>query len=109
MGRVIAGAVMSVYGKCAPVEAGEVSFSVKDVSIPSNRPKPEELPLARRYSELHAAGKDEEIPFKGMELTTVVAEAGRMLRLGNGPDSLWLEFHDYLVGHAKPRFAILRG
>ena len=100
MGRVIAGAVMSVYGKCAPVEAGAVSFSVKDVSIPSNRPRPEDIPLARKYSELHAAGKDEEIPFKGMELTTVVAEAGRMLRLENGPDAFAMPISTVSIGNA---------
>ena len=100
MGRVIAGAVMSVYGKCAPIEAGAVSFSVKDVSIPSNRPKPEDLPLAHKYSELHAAGKDEEIPFKGMELTTVVAEAGRMLRLENGPEAFAMPISMVSIGNA---------
>ena len=100
MGRVIAGAVMSVYGKCAPVEAGEVSFSVKDVSVPSNRPKPEELPQARKFAELHAAGKDEEIPFRGMELTTVVAEAGRMLRLENGPDAFSMPLATVSIGDA---------
>ena len=98
MGRVIAGAVMSVYGKCAPVEAGEVSFFVKDVSIPSNRPKPEDLPLAHKYSELHAVGKDDEIPFEGMELTTVVAEAGRMLRLENGPDAFAMPISTVSIG-----------
>ena len=98
MGRVIAGAVMSVYGKCASVEAGEVSFSVKDVLIPSNRPKPEELPLAHKYSELHAVGKDDEIPFNGMELTTVVAEAGRMLRLENGPDAFAMPISTVSIG-----------
>ena len=100
MGRVIAGAVMSVYGKCAPVEAGEVSFSVKDVSIPSNRPRPEDLPLAHKYSALHAAGKDNEIPFEGMELTTVVAEAGRMLRLENGPDAFAMPITFVSIGSA---------
>ena len=100
MGRVIAGAVMSVYGKCAPVESGAVSFSVKDVSVPSNRPKPEELSQARKFAELHAAGKDEEIPFKGMELTTVVAEAGRMLRLENGPDVFSMPLSSVSIGDA---------
>jgi len=100
MGRVIAGAVMSVYGKCAPVETGAVSFSVKDVSIPSNHPKPEDLPTAHKYSELHAAGKDDQIPFKGMELTTVVAEAGRMLRLENGPDAFSMPLSSVSIGDA---------
>ena len=100
MGRVIAGAVMSVYGKCVPVEAGAVRFFVRDVSIPSNRPKPEDIPLARKYSQLHAAGKDDQIPFRGMELTTVVAEAGRMLRLENGPDDFAMPISTVSVGDA---------
>ena len=100
MGRVVAGAVMSVYGKCAPVEPGAVTYAVKDVVVPSNRPKPEELPLARKYSDLHASGKDDEIPFKGMELTTVVAEAGRMLRLENGPDTFSMPLSSVSVGGA---------
>lgn len=100
MGRVVAGAVMSIYGKCAPVEPGAVSYAVKDVVVPSNRPKPEELPLARKYSALHASGKDDEIPFKGMELTTVVAEAGRMLRLEKGPDAFPMPLSVVSVGNA---------
>jgi len=100
MGRVVAGAVMSVYGKCAPVEPGAISYEVKDVVVPSNRPEPEDIPLARKYSELHASGKDDEIPFKGMELTTVVAEAGRMLRLENGPDAFSMPLSAVSVGNA---------
>ena len=46
----------------------------------------EELVLAHKYNDLHNAGKDEEIPFKAMMLTTVVAAAERMVRLENGPD-----------------------
>jgi hypothetical protein len=49
-------------------------------------PTKEELPLAIKYKELHEAGKDDEIPFEAMELTTVVAEALRMCRLANGPE-----------------------
>lgn len=100
MGRVIAGVVLSVYGKCAPIEAGAVRFAVEDVTIPSQRPKAEDLPLARKYAELHAAGKDGEIPFKGMELTTVIAEAGRMVRLADGPDSFSMPISSVTIGDA---------
>ena len=100
MGRVIAGAVLSVYGKCAPVEAGAVRCAVGDVTIPSQRPKAEDLSLARKYAELHATGRDGEIPFKGMELTTVVAEAGRMVRLSNGPDSFSMPISSVTIGDA---------
>ena len=79
-------AALSVWGKCVPLPAGRVRFDVKNVSIPSQRPTAEDLPQARRFVALHSEGRDAEIPFSGMELTTVVAEAGRMLSLENGPD-----------------------
>ena len=86
MGRAVAAAALSVWGKCVPLPSGRVRFDVKNVSVPSQRPSLEELPQARRFVALHSEGRDEEIPFSGMELTTVVAEAGRMLSLENGPD-----------------------
>ena len=58
----------------------------------------EDMPLARKYHELHLAGKDSEIPFKGMELTTVVAEAGRMVRLENGPETFPLGLSAVAIG-----------
>jgi len=68
------------------------------IHCPSNMPKPEELPLARRYNELHQAGRDEEIPFEGMMLTTVVAEAERMLQLEHGPESFALPMSALTIG-----------
>lgn len=100
MGRVIAGAVISVYGKCAPVAAGSVRFAVSDVTVPSQRPDPGDVPCAKKYVELHAAGRDEEIPFRGMELTTVIAEAGRMVRLANGPDAFSMPLSTVTIGDA---------
>ena len=60
--------------------------------------KPEELPLARKYVELHEAGKDSEIPYKAMQLTTVVAEAYRMLELQNGPEEYKLDLSLVTIG-----------
>ena len=57
----------------------------KIVTVPANVPDPADMPLARKYKELHEAGKDDEIPFKAMQLTTVVAEALRMCDLEHGP------------------------
>ena len=54
---------------------------------PSNMPSPEEMPLAHHYNDLHLAGRDDEIPFEGMMLTTVVAEAERMVELEHGPEA----------------------
>ncbi len=86
IGRVIAGAVMQVYDKVDYLNVNEIQSKTVNIRIPSNRPTEEELPLARKYVALHRSGKDDEIPYKGMMLTTVVSEAERMLRLEYGPD-----------------------
>ena len=85
--RVVTGAVMSVYDKVEYLEADSVKYAQKIVEIPSNKPTPEQLPLAHKYNDLHKAGRDDLIPYEAMMLTTVVAEAARMVRLENAPDT----------------------
>lgn len=46
-----------------------------------------EMEQARRFVALHQAGRDCDIPYEGMELTTVVAESLRMQQLEHGPES----------------------
>ena len=98
MGNVVAGAVMQVYDKVSYVDVDKLNSRVQTISVPSNRAKPEDLPLAHKYNDLHKAGKDSEIPFEGMELTTVVAEAARMVQLENGPDSFKLDVTGVVIG-----------
>ena len=62
-------------------------------------PLPEQLPQARKIHELHSEGRDAELPYKGMMLTTVVAEAQRMLDLEHGPDSFVMELAGVSVGN----------
>ncbi len=98
MANVVAGAALAQWLKCAPLADGKVRCAVKAVRVPSQRPTAEELVVAKKYWALHEAGKDEEIPFKGMELTTEVARAGRMLALENGPDYFDLNLSAIAVG-----------
>lgn len=98
MGRVVAGAVLQVYDKVNYTQENKLRFVEKIIDVPSNRPKESELELAHKYNELHKAGKDNEIPHKGMMLTTVVAEAERMVRLENGPDSFPMKFAAVAIG-----------
>jgi hypothetical protein len=98
MGRVVASAALSVWGKCAPVAAGKLRYAVKMLSVPSQMPSPSELSSARRIVRLHRAGRDSELPFKDMELTTAVAEAGRMLLLEHGPKSFKLPLSALAIG-----------
>ncbi|MBQ3046657.1 MAG: neutral/alkaline non-lysosomal ceramidase N-terminal domain-containing protein [Clostridia bacterium] len=86
IGRVVAGAVMQVYDKVCYTDIKDIDYAYELIDIPANVPTKEQLPLARKYLELHRAGKDDQIPYKGMMLTTVVSEAKRMLNLEHGPE-----------------------
>ena len=96
--RVVTGAVMSVYDKVEYLEADSVKYAQKIVEIPSNKPTPEQLPLAHKYNDLHNSGRDDLIPYEAMMLTTVVAEAARMVRLENAPDTFPMLFSAISIG-----------
>lgn len=99
IGNVVAGAVMQVYDKVNYVDVDSISYLEKTIDVPANVPAPEDLPLAHKYKELHEADKDSEIPFEGMELTTVVAEALRMVRLENGPEAFRMNMTGMALGN----------
>ena len=92
MANVLAGSALSVWMKCIPLEAGEVRFAMQQVRVPANKAKDSDeknLAWAQKVWAMHQAGKDAELPWKGMELTTEVARAGRIIRMSKHAD-----FHD---------------
>ncbi len=99
IGRVVAAAAMQVWDKVNYTEVDEIKYMKRTVNVPSNMPTPEELPLAHKYNDLHLAGRDDEIPFKAMMLTTVVAEAGRMVKLEHGPEFFPMTFSAVKIGN----------
>lgn len=100
MGRVVAGAVLQVYDKVEYEEPESIRFLKREVAIPSNMPKEEELPEARHIAKLHNEGRDAELPYKEMELTTKVAEALRMLKLEHGPAAFSMPLTALAIGKA---------
>ena len=90
MGQVIAGAALQVYAKAKPVASDSVATSETTLFVETNKGDPSQYPQARRIIELHDSGRVDEIPETGMGVTTLVAEAHRMLRLADGPDHLAL-------------------
>ncbi len=86
VGRVVAAGVLQCYDKVKYVDVDTIAYAQKIIEIPANLPTPEELPEAHRISELYHAGRDSELGYEGMMLTTKVAEAERMVRLENGPE-----------------------
>ena len=99
MGNVVAAAVLQVFDKVNYTDVESLKTLEKTIEIPSAMPTPEEAKQAHILNDLHMAGKDEEIPFEGMELTTVVAEAARMVRLEHGPKSFPMNFIGVAVGN----------
>jgi hypothetical protein len=98
VGLALAGTVLQVYDKVEYVPVDKLQILRKAVDVPANVPTAEELPLAKLYKQLHDEGRDAEIPFTAMELTTVVAEACRMCALENGPDSYRLDLTGLRIG-----------
>lgn len=100
MGRTIAGAVLQVFTKVNFVDVCDIKYANDICKVASNMPKAEQLSLAREYCRLHQEGRDDQIPFEAMELTTVVAEAKRMLSLEHGPEYFDLPLSAIAIGPA---------
>ena len=98
VGRALAGTVLQVYDKVEYINVNDIDIVEKIIPIPANVPPKEALPLAHKYRELHEAGKDDEIPYTAMELTTVVAEALRMCNMENGPEDFMLNLTGLKIG-----------
>lgn len=87
MARVVTGGVLQAFDKVKYCDDVTLRYYQKKIELASNMPTPEQMPEAHRINNLHLAGKDAELPYEGMMLTTVVAEAGRMVKLEHGPES----------------------
>lgn len=86
MGRIIAGAVLSICSITEPVKTDKISFGSKRVDLPSHQEN-HRLDEVKHIHELYVTGRAHELPYKEMALTTAVAEAERIIRLENGPES----------------------
>ena len=98
VGRAMAGTILQVYDKVEYVDVDDIRILKTMVEVPANKPAPEDLPRAHEYKRLHEADRDDLIPYTAMELTTVVAEALRMCRLENGPDTFTLPMTGLKLG-----------
>ena len=99
VGRAIAGTVLQVFDKVEFTDSDKIEVLNKILTVPANVPAPEEMPLARKYKELHEQGRDDEIPFTGMQLTTEVADAYRKCRLEHGPYEIDLPISGLKIGN----------
>jgi len=98
VGRALAGTVLQVYDKVKYVDVDDINILIKNLKVPSNMPEKSEVPLAKEYIRLHEAGQDDKIPYEGMELSTVIAEAYRICRLENGPEHFDIRLTGVKIG-----------
>ena len=98
VGRALAGTVLQVFDKVAYVDVDDIDIISETIKVAANLPTDDEIIRAKEYKALHDAGKDCEIPFEAMELTTVVAEAYRMCSLEFGPADFELKISAVKLG-----------
>lgn len=99
IGRVVTGAVLQAFDKVKYVETDTIRCLQRVIDVPANMPGQEDMAEAYRIEELHLAGKDAELPYTGMMLTTVVAEAERMIRLEHGPETFQMALSAIAIGN----------
>ncbi|MBQ8506534.1 MAG: hypothetical protein IJ466_03785 [Clostridia bacterium] len=98
MGRAIAGEALRIYTKARPVEDGRLRYAEEPLAVSANKARPEDLPRAEQIVKWHDAGRMDLIPESGMGITTLVAEATRMLNLKDAPDDFQLNMTALSVG-----------
>lgn len=98
VGRVVAAGVMQAYDKVEYIDVEDIDTLVKTIDIPSNRPLPEELPEAEYIFSMWKAGRQNELPYEGMMLTTKLADARRKVTLKDGPDSFPMDLIGLRLG-----------
>ncbi len=86
MGKVLAGAALSIYSITEEVKTDKISYSSNFVNLPANQDN-SRLDEARKICALYDAGREKELPYTEMELVTVLAEARRIVQLEKGPES----------------------
>ena len=104
MGRVIAGTAMCLRAKAFPTEGVPVRAFQKNILVPHNKGTAEEVENAKRIDQLYREERFDEIcPAHDMRLTTIIAEARRMINLADMPDDKEL----YISGVAMGDFALV--
>jgi len=99
VGRALCGTVLQVYDKVEYVDVDDIGIMHNYINVPSNMPtEKDDMEKAHLYNKLHEEGRDGEIPFDAMELTTVVAEARRLCMLENGPESFRMDLTGVKIG-----------
>lgn len=97
MGRVIGGKLLTVCDRAKKISSDEIKWASMEVEIPSHQEN-HRLEEAKRINDLYEAGKKDEIGATGMYLTSLIAEARRIIKLENGPSSYHYNIYALRMG-----------
>ena len=98
MGRVVTGGVLQAFDKVKYLSVDAIRYQVRTIQVASQMPDASEVPEAQRITELFESGREAELPYKGMMLTTKLANARRILRLQHGPAQFEMELSAVSIG-----------
>ena len=98
-GTVVVAAAMQVYDKVCYTDVDSVKALQRYIDVPANKPLQGEMEEARYIHQMHEAGRDAELPYEGMMLTTMVADAARKVRLENAPDAFPMLLSTIKIGN----------
>lgn len=85
LGGAIAGEVLKIRMTAMEIGSDGVFSLRRDMKIPTNKDN-SDLDEATRIVKLYDEGRANELPYKDMALTTVIANAKRVVRMSTAPD-----------------------
>lgn len=95
--RGIAGEVLRISLLAKEINSDGIKFGMREISVPANKDDGN-YEEALKIHELHKAGRASELPYKDMALTTVIANANRIVRMKSAPDTFEYKFFALSVG-----------
>ena len=98
MGRALACSVAQAYDMTKYKEVSSISYAQKMITVPTNMPKPEEMPEAYRLQKLYQEKGLEALPGDEMEQNTIVYETKRMIDFEHGPETIDIQISAVAIG-----------
>ncbi|MBQ8567333.1 MAG: helix-turn-helix transcriptional regulator [Clostridia bacterium] len=98
IGRCLACAVAQVYDFTKYREVSSIFFVQKMISVPTNMPKPEDMPEAYRLQRIYLEKGLEALPGDEMEQNTLVYETKRMIDFEHGPETIDIQLSAVAIG-----------
>ena len=98
IGRALACTVAQAYDFTKYREVCSISFMQKMITVPTNMPKPEDMPEAHRLQRLYLEKGLEALPGDEMEQNTLVYETKRMIDFEHGPEAMDIQISAVGIG-----------